>query len=363
MNLQEATIKALQESVYNNYEGFLVDIRNNTFNFYMDLIRKLKEFEDENYEKYNKLSETDPNAWSTYINMKHDICNDYDVTDYVLTSKQRGEDIAEKRLDRIIDEHITKLDKQITKAIGKVKSIEEISDNQYHLEGNNASCDITLQPIKLSGSKETVIKNKIKIDNIQTREVPLDYVPPKEDNEYIKQWKQNELDEYNRINKQFWEKYTELEKAQEDKREELRQAIKDYTTQYNQQPERDNTVRTRYYIHYKDPRIENINEEYIKADGTLRDYRTRNAFFYQYGKNSNCEEIFKKNIDKHFEQLQNKVESKIGEIVTITPTGNNGYDYYFEGTKGNCNVEVILAGGYNIQRLHTRWIIKNLQTK
>lgn len=70
-------------------------------------------------------------------------------------------------------------------------------------------------------------------------------------------------------------------------------------------------------------------------------------------------EVLMKLIDKHFETLQNKVEKKIGKIIEIEGLG--GYNYRFIGEEGKCNVEVILAGGYNIQRLHTRWIItKNL---
>lgn len=69
-----------------------------------------------------------------------------------------------------------------------------------------------------------------------------------------------------------------------------------------------------------------------------------------------CYELVKKMVDKHFETLQKKVEKKIGEIIKIESLG--GYDYEFVGKEGTCKVEVILAGGYNIQRLHTRWIIK-----
>ena len=61
-------------------------------------------------------------------------------------------------------------------------------------------------------------------------------------------------------------------------------------------------------------------------------------------------------VEKHYETLQNKVEKKIGKIIRVEKLG--GYDYRFEGELGKCVVEVILAGGYNIQRRHTRWIIK-----
>jgi hypothetical protein len=61
-------------------------------------------------------------------------------------------------------------------------------------------------------------------------------------------------------------------------------------------------------------------------------------------------------VNHKFKILQTKVENKIGKIVEIQPLG--GDDYFFIGAFGRCVVEVILAGGYNIQRLHTRWIIK-----
>lgn len=71
--------------------------------------------------------------------------------------------------------------------------------------------------------------------------------------------------------------------------------------------------------------------------------------------------VLKKAIDRHFEALQGKVEKKIGTIERIASLG--GDDYRFEGTLGSCNVRVILAGGYNIQKLHTRWIITGVVLK
>lgn len=69
-----------------------------------------------------------------------------------------------------------------------------------------------------------------------------------------------------------------------------------------------------------------------------------------------AKERVKKDVQAHYKALQNKVEKKIGKIIKIEKLG--GFDYSFEGELGNCTVEVILAGGYNIQRRHTRWIIK-----
>ena len=68
-------------------------------------------------------------------------------------------------------------------------------------------------------------------------------------------------------------------------------------------------------------------------------------------------EMLKKDIDKHFDKLQAKVENKIGKIELIYHIG--GDDYRFEGENGSCSVRVILAGVYKIQRLHTRWVVMN----
>ena len=69
-------------------------------------------------------------------------------------------------------------------------------------------------------------------------------------------------------------------------------------------------------------------------------------------------ETVTKMVDAKYEKLQAKVEDRIGKIIEIESTGNNGFDYMFRGEKGFCEVEVIGAGGYNIQCWHTRWIIK-----
>ena len=76
--------------------------------------------------------------------------------------------------------------------------------------------------------------------------------------------------------------------------------------------------------------------------------------YRQYGTKV-AQEKMEKDVRNHFKTLQAKVEKKIGKILEIESLG--GSDYRFIGKEGSCGVEVILAGGYNIQRLHTRWII------
>jgi hypothetical protein len=75
-----------------------------------------------------------------------------------------------------------------------------------------------------------------------------------------------------------------------------------------------------------------------------------------HGSESHRRAEVEKIVTDHFETLQRKVESKIGKILTIEPTGDNGADYYFTGESGNVEIRVVAAGGYNIQCAHTRWI-------
>jgi hypothetical protein len=69
-----------------------------------------------------------------------------------------------------------------------------------------------------------------------------------------------------------------------------------------------------------------------------------------------AEKEVRKIVDHHFKVLQGKVEKKIGNIISILPLSNNGADYIFHGENGTCEIRIIGAGGYNIQRFHTRWI-------
>ena len=119
--------------------------------------------------------------------------------------------------------------------------------------------------------------------------------------------------------------------------------------------------------------VEDINRKYEDYYLRYNNFKKNNSYYYTlqskllYLRNKlnnntqktidNAVEVFKKDIDKHFNKLQAKVENKIGTILEIYHLG--GYDYKFKGELSSCKVEVILAGGYNIQRLHTRWIVKN----
>jgi len=53
--------------------------------------------------------------------------------------------------------------------------------------------------------------------------------------------------------------------------------------------------------------------------------------------------------------------AKVGAVkdISFAHTGNNGsFNGIVKGEKGSCEIETILAGGYNIQRLHYRVLVK-----
>lgn len=87
---------------------------------------------------------------------------------------------------------------------------------------------------------------------------------------------------------------------------------------------------------------------------------------YQYRTISDAE-IHASNVrDAHAEvlDLYNRVKKATGEVTSwdnIRLTDGNGFPVlngYVEGKEGRCRVESILAGGYNIQRLHIRTLVK-----
>lgn len=170
--------------------------------------------------------------------------------------------------------------------------------------------------------------------------------------DYIQKWKDKELEGY-KVALENWKKHLEeLNEEEKAAKEEYEAAKNKYREEHDELP----AVEKGKYL---DADLEEVYAKYVRAKDKYFDYLwNANRFFYEHGRSRDFEERCKKEIDKHFNQLQAKVEKKIGKIIKIESFG--GDDYAFEGENGTCMVEVIWAGGYNIQRLHTRWIVKNI---
>lgn len=101
-------------------------------------------------------------------------------------------------------------------------------------------------------------------------------------------------------------------------------------------------------------------------------YKMRNMFGAQYQwymlmerSDRAIEEENTKAVKSLIVDFINRVKEKVGTISSMfglrVSQNNQGYaiiNGYVEGTEGKCRVESILAGGYNIQRLHVRVLVK-----
>lgn len=69
---------------------------------------------------------------------------------------------------------------------------------------------------------------------------------------------------------------------------------------------------------------------------------------------------FKKDLEARYVKMVATVTKKVGDVVKIEVkrNWNDGFDGWVTGTNGKCQLTTILAGGYNIQRLHYRTLCK-----
>lgn len=76
----------------------------------------------------------------------------------------------------------------------------------------------------------------------------------------------------------------------------------------------------------------------------------------------NLDELAEVEIKRYVESLLSRIESKYGKVISVKDSMiSNVARVYFECEKGKCYLERILAGGYNIQVLHNRILLKPLK--
>ncbi len=139
--------------------------------------------------------------------------------------------------------------------------------------------------------------------------------------------------EIENMKKEDYEYGLQMIQEAKDKYEELKKVLK----------EKYNGSQMKVIVAYDGKPYKVLNDE-------TREYKEKYNYYLGLTK-----EKLQKDIDAHYKTLQAKVEKKIGKIKQILRLG--GYDYRFIGEQGECGVQVIIAGGYNIQRKHTRWVI------
>ena len=76
---------------------------------------------------------------------------------------------------------------------------------------------------------------------------------------------------------------------------------------------------------------------------------------------SDAEELFKRDLEARLVKIMADIHEKAGDEISevnLRRNPNHGLDGYIVGNKGTIRFHTILAGGYNIQRLHYRTLIK-----
>lgn len=171
--------------------------------------------------------------------------------------------------------------------------------------------------------------------------------------EIVKEWKRKELEGYFKARDYYIQHSEELSEASDDAKSNFFKACEEYKQKTGKEPEK----RKSYRVIYEDAELDKLYQLKENTHYEFLNFTYNNNHFYRdYGYRSDFKDKCVQEIDKHFNTLQAKVEKKIGTILKIESLG--GDDYLFQGENGNCKVEVIWAGGYNIQRLHTRWVVK-----
>jgi len=135
---------------------------------------------------------------------------------------------------------------------------------------------------------------------------------------------------------------------------------------------------TAFKVEYKGEMVMSTEKLYLK--GNHNGYTTtysiyENYFFKHYSsqslyslisKSSTNEDglmkLAEKNVRAYVKQLIIKIEARFGKILTVTDSYLSNIEHIvFNCEEASCYLERITAGGYNIQRLHNRIIIKKLK--
>lgn len=73
--------------------------------------------------------------------------------------------------------------------------------------------------------------------------------------------------------------------------------------------------------------------------------------------------VFRNDLEARVSKFVSQIEDKVGTIlsVDINRNANLSLDGYVQGEGGAVSIQTIIAGGYNIQRLHYRTLVKKVK--
>lgn len=186
-----------------------------------------------------------------------------------------------------------------------------------------------------------------------------------EKGEFENRWEYEFVFDHSQIIKDINEKLSKLKEAQEfderKKEREIRKAWKD--NRLNDAPEPIQQFREElteagyknllsikaYYSKFRSEQQARLAGESVSA-----------YVHFRYATDEDLRREAKNDADAAILDLMNRVYEKAGEIVKcINWSINKGrLNGVIQGTKGSVSVESVFAGGYNIQRLHVRTLVK-----
>ena len=270
-----------------------------------------------------------------------------------MTSLEIRIDGAKKRIEKI-NTKITRLENLIAKKQSKIASGKEENNKypsgEYYLDGEckwhrddieRAKRDLRGEQFKL---KEYMEKRNTEIE----RDSQIPNIPVVE--EFLKQWKEKADTYYRKEVKELREWKAEYRIYFNKKREELRA---EFGYKVNTTDKEVEKREIEYKIDYKYERTYISNK--WTQDIVNLDYYEEKEFDNKLEKMLN-DEVNRKRID-----LYTRCSAKVGVITDATELKigvNASLNGFVTGENGRAEVETIYAGGYNIQCLHYRVLVK-----
>lgn len=121
--------------------------------------------------------------------------------------------------------------------------------------------------------------------------------------------------------------------------------------------------------------ILNKKEQDKKSEGEINEYKSTNkddlSKLYNeidrikevlINKEPENEKIINNSIQVSTIEIIDMLQDTVGNIIecTLSGQGNRGFNGFIKGDKGSIEINTILAGGYNIQKLHLRTLVRRL---